>query len=267
MIIYPAVDIKNGQSVRLKKGDFNQSKVYFTDPAQAAQKWIDEGTNVLHVVDLDGAKEGKPTNTEAIKKIVALGVKVQLGGGLRSIENLREAFNLGIWRAVLGTALVKNEELAKQAVDEFGAEHIVAGVDLKGGQVAVEGWLEGSEIGYEVLLGQLYDVGVRNLIVTDIDRDGMQGGPNFRLMQEIVSLKLVRSSELGVQGKNQNTPQTPNPKPRTAFDIIASGGVHLLDDLIKLNEIGVAGAIVGTALYENRFNLREALKIACSPNE
>jgi len=245
MIIYPAVDIKNGQAVRLKKGDFDQFKVYFNDPVQAAKKWIEQGTKVLHVVDLDGAKEGRPVNTETIKRIAELDVDVQLGGGLRNFEALEIAFDLGIKRAVMGTALVKDPSLAKLACDKFGPEAIVAGVDLKDGLVAIEGWQEGAGVEYEALLDQLADVGIENLIVTDVGRDGMQTGPNIRLMEEIVN----RSSAIG-HG------------PSTGFDVIASGGVSSLEDIKRLAGIGVAGVIVGVALYEERFTLKEALEVA-----
>lgn len=236
MIIFPAVDIKGGKAVRLKKGDFDQVKVYFDNPVEAAQKWIDEGTKVLHVVDLDGARDGILTNTSQIKAITGLDVKVQLGGGLRTIESLQQAFDLGIWRAVIGTALIKDRTLAKQACDKFGAERIVAGVDLKDGRVAIEGWQEGAMVSYETLLEQLQNLGIKNLIVTDINRDGMQGGPNFSLMQELVN--------------------------EWNFNVIASGGVSSLGDIRKLIEIGLSGAVVGTALYEGSFRVSQALEVA-----
>lgn len=243
MLIYPAVDIKEGRSVRLKKGDFNQEKVYFDDPIDAAQKWVSEGAKILHVVDLDGAREGRLINIEPIKRIVGLGVDIQLGGGLRSISILKTAFDIGVKRAVIGTALIKDRSLAKQACEQFGAEHIVAGVDLKEGLVSIEGWQEGASVGYETLLKQLLNLGIKNLIVTDIGRDGMEAGPNFRLMEKIALL----ASDFGFP---------------TNFNVIASGGVSSLEDIKKLAGIGVDGVIIGTALYEGRFTLKEAIRIA-----
>ncbi|TET52974.1 MAG: 1-(5-phosphoribosyl)-5-[(5-phosphoribosylamino)methylideneamino]imidazole-4-carboxamide isomerase [Actinobacteria bacterium] len=235
MIIYPAVDINKGRAVRLKKGDFDQVKVYFKDPVDAAKKWIDQGAKVLHVVDLDGAREGKLINTEPIKKIAALGIKVQLGGGLRTIEALETAFSLGVERAVIGTALIKDRTLGKTACQKFGAEKIVAGVDLRKGLVSIEGWQEGVTVGYGTLLKQLENLGIFNLIVTDISRDGMQSGPNFSLIQDIAKFY--------------------------HFSVIASGGISSLADVKKLAKMDVAGAIVGTALYEGNFSLKDALEV------
>jgi len=243
MIIYPAVDIKDGRAVRLKKGDFSQVKVYFNDPVEAAKNWIEQGTEVLHVVDLDGAKEGRPVNTEIIRKIAALGIDVQLGGGLRSLEALELAFSLGIKRAVMGTALVKDPDLAKMACEKFGPERIVAGMDLRDGYVAIEGWQEKASKVYQELFGQVTDLEIKNIIVTDVGRDGMEVGPNIKLMKSLANQTPIGS-------------RTPN------LNIIASGGVRSLEDIKKLAEIGVAGVIVGVALYEKRFTLNEALEVA-----
>ena len=234
MIVYPAIDIKEGKVVRLKKGDFDKATVYFDEPAMAAKKWIEQGTNYLHVVDLDGALEGRLVNVKQIKSITDLDVEVQLGGGIRSIESLEEAFELGVQRAIMGTAFIKDRGMARIACKKFGAERIVASVDLKDGLVAIEGWQEGAQIGYQTLLNQLSNIGIKNIAVTDVSKDGMQSGPNFSLFKNILNY--------------------------FDFSVIASGGISTLDDIKKLTEMGLTGAIVGTALYEEHFSLKEVLE-------
>ncbi|HDZ86562.1 MAG TPA: 1-(5-phosphoribosyl)-5-[(5-phosphoribosylamino)methylideneamino]imidazole-4-carboxamide isomerase [Actinobacteria bacterium] len=235
MIVYPAIDIKEGKVVRLKKGDFDKVTEYFDEPVDAANKWIEQGAKYLHVVDLDGAREGRPVNNESIKSIVDQGVEVQLGGGLRSLESLEAAFKLGVKRAIMGTAFIKDRGMARIACKQFGTDRIVAGVDLKEGIVAVEGWQEGAKIGYQTLLDQLSNLGIKNIIVTDVSKDGMQSGPNFSLFKNILS--------------------------HYDFNVVASGGVSTLDDIKKLTEMNLAGTIVGTAFYEESFSLKEALEV------
>jgi cyclase len=234
MKIYPAVDIQNGRAVRLKQGDFDRSKDY-ADPVEAALRWQEEGAEVLHVVDLDGAKSGTPRNLASIERICkAVKIPVQLGGGLRDIESIKEAFLAGVSRVVLGTALIYNPSFARAAVEEFGSERIVAGVDIKGGDVAVEGWQTSSGMTIDEMLSKLANMGIKILIVTNIEFDGMLTGPDVSGIAKIASNK--------------------------RFKVIASGGVGSLEDIKKLSKLNIEGVIVGTALYEGTVTLGSAMK-------
>ena len=234
MIIYPAIDIQNGRCVRLKQGDFEKSKEYM-DPIKAAKLWRDMGARYLHVIDLDGAKSGFSSNISVVEKICsAVDIPVQLGGGLRDIESIKQAFLAGVKRVVLGTVLVYNPGLAKKAVEEFGVENIVAGIDIKNGNIAVEGWQKESKMTVGQKLDDLYDLGIDHLIVTDIASDGMQKGPSIELIKRI--------------------------KKDKRFSMIASGGVTTIADIKKLASLGCDGAIIGTAIYEGSLDLKDAIK-------
>jgi phosphoribosylformimino-5-aminoimidazole carboxamide ribotide isomerase len=232
MIIYPAVDIQNGQCVRLKQGRAKESTVYYADPYEAAEHWVGEGARWLHVVDLDGAFSGQSRNDGAIRRIVALGVPVQVGGGIRDMKRIQTLLDMGVARVILGTAAVENPALVREAVEQYG-DAIAVGIDAKNGMVATRGWREVSAIGALTLARQMKEMGVGTVIYTDIARDGMLTGPNLPAMEE-----MARSSGLSV---------------------IASGGVSSLSDIIALRETGVSGVIVGKALYAKRLSLREAM--------
>lgn len=235
MIIYPAVDIQNGQCVRLKQGKAEESTVYYTDPYEAAAHWVAEGAGWLHVVDLDGAFSGQSGNHGAIKRIVSLGVPVQVGGGIRDMDRIRTLMDMGVKRVILGTSAVENPALVQETVNAYG-EAIAVGIDAKDGHVATRGWQEVSEIQAVPLAVKMKEMGVTTVIYTDISRDGMLTGPNLPAMEE-----MVRGSGLSV---------------------IASGGVSKLDDIRTVMETGVDGVIVGKALYAQRFSLRDATVIA-----
>lgn len=235
MIIYPSIDILNGKCVRLTGGRYDKVTVYSDDPVEYVARWIDKGAKFLHVVDLDGARSGKPVNDETIRRIAGeSSVPVQVGGGIRSLQRISELLDLGIKRVILGTAAVKNPQMLKEAVVKYKSA-IVAGIDAKDGYAAVEGWEQKSGVEAIGLARDMQDMGVETIIYTDISRDGMLSGPNIQAMQ-----KMARS---------------------VGCEVIASGGVKDMEDLKALSKTGVAGVIVGKALYEGRLDLEEAARI------
>lgn len=234
MRLYPAIDIKDGQCVRLKKGLFNEVTVYSDKPYEIAKSFEADGAKFIHTVDLDGARGGSSVNAAAIEKIVnSVSVPVQLGGGIRTFENIREMLDLGVYRVIIGTKAVENPEFIREAIDKFGAEHIVVGVDAKGGMVAVEGWEKVSDKTAISLALAMKEMGVKTIVYTDISRDGMLSGPN------IEQTKLLSD--------------------KTGIDIIASGGMSCMEDLRNVYKAGIHGAIMGKALYEKKIILREAV--------
>ena len=233
MIVLPAIDILDGRAVRLLQGRLDSVTVYNDDPVDQARKWVAEGAEWLHVVDLDGAVTGEPKNIDIVRAIIeAVGVPVEVGGGIRSMETLRALRDAGISRAVLGTTLVTQPELVAEACREF--DGIVAGIDARDGKVVVEGWREGTEYGVLALIRELELLGVRRLAYTDISRDGMQSGVNYGAYRALAS--------------------------QVEIPLIASGGVSTLDDIRDLASLGaqVEGVIVGRALYEGNFTIAEA---------
>lgn len=235
MRLYPAIDIKDGKCVRLKKGLFNEVTVYSDRPYEVAKQFEADGAGFIHVVDLDGALKGRSVNAEAIKKIVeSVSVPVQLGGGIRTLDNIREVLELGVYRVIIGTKAVENPEFIKQAVEMFGAEHIVAGVDAKDGLVAVEGWEKLSDKTALNMALAMKEMGVKTIVYTDISKDGMLTGPN------VEQTKLLSD--------------------KTGIDIIASGGMSCMQDLVNIYNAGIHGAIMGKALYEKKINLKEAVE-------
>lgn len=224
MEVIPAIDLKNGRCVRLIQGDFEQETVFSKDPLQMASYWQDKGAERLHLVDLDGARDGKPRNLELIKDIVAsLQIPVQLGGGIRSMEIIELYLETGIERVILGTAALENPDLVEMAVKRFGNEKIVVGVDAKAGKVAVKGWQETSQKDVETLIKEMKELGIKTFIYTDISRDGMLTGPD---LEGLANLNKI-----------------------PGIDVIASGGVSSEENLKSLSEIGISSAIVGKAFY------------------
>ncbi|TCK98261.1 1-(5-phosphoribosyl)-5-[(5-phosphoribosylamino)methylideneamino] imidazole-4-carboxamide isomerase [Natranaerovirga hydrolytica] len=236
MQLYPAIDIKNGQCVRLKQGQFDQMNVYSKNPETIAKKWEDLGGSYIHVVDLDGALAGKSINAQVIEKIVStVNVPVQVGGGIRTIQDIETKLNLGVDRVIIGTKAVEDPNLVKEAIKLFGADKIVVGIDAKNGLVAVEGWEKVSELTAIDLCKKMEQIGVQTIVYTDIAKDGMLMGPNL----EYTGLLALE----------------------TNLDIIASGGVSSLKDLENLNKVNVQGAIIGKALYTDNIKLDEAVKL------
>ncbi|MCD8223926.1 MAG: 1-(5-phosphoribosyl)-5-[(5-phosphoribosylamino)methylideneamino]imidazole-4-carboxamide isomerase [Clostridiales bacterium] len=234
MQLYPAIDMKGGKCVRLCQGLFDNVTVYSDTPADMARLWVSQGATWLHIVDLDGALAGHSVNEKAIRDIVqAVSVPIELGGGIRSAEAIAYMLELGIHRCIIGTRAVQQPEFIRDLVRQFGAEYIVVGVDAKDGMVAVEGWERVSSISALDLCCQMKEYGVAHIVYTDISRDGMLSGPN------VEATKLLTK--------------------QTGLDVIASGGVSCMDDLQRLYDEGIRGAIIGKALYENRVDLSQAV--------
>ena len=234
MILYPAIDLKDGQCVRLRLGDMDQSTVFNDDPAAQAYDFVAAGCEWLHLVDLNGAFEGKPVNALAVEAILGTtDIPVQLGGGIRDMATIDAWLERGIRRVILGTVAVKDPDLVRAACDKWPGR-VAVGIDAKGGKVAIEGWAEVSELKAEALAAEFEGAGVSAIIHTDIDRDGVLAGPSIE-----ATARLAAS---------------------TAIPVIASGGVSSLDDLLAIQANGtIEGAISGRALYDGRINLEEAL--------
>lgn len=236
MRIYPAIDIKDGNCVRLLQGRFSDVTVYGDNPADMAKKWEALGGEFIHVVDLDGALKGHGVNAEIIKKICqSVNVPVQTGGGIRTIEDIEAKLSCGINRVIIGTKAVSDSEFVKRAVDKY-KEKIVIGIDAKDGMVAVEGWEKTSDFTAVDFAKKMTDIGVGTIVYTDIATDGTLAGPNILAMSEMV--KSVKA------------------------DIIASGGIGNLEHIKSLIPTGVEGVIVGRALYTGDVKLDEAIKAA-----
>ena len=237
MEVIPAIDLLEGKCVRLYQGDYSQSQVFDENPVAVAQQWVDQGATRLHVVDLDGAKAGKPENLQAIEAIVqAVSVPIQVGGGLRDRTSVAQLLNLGVGRVILGTIAVKQPQLVADLCGEFPGK-IVVGIDARNGKVATDGWLETSSVAATDLAHQMAQLGAAAIIYTDIHRDGTLSGPNLQALRELAE--------------------------SIAIPVIASGGVSSLTDLLSLlslEPIGVNGAIVGRALYTGDVSLKEAIK-------
>lgn len=235
MQLYPAIDMKDGQCVRLTQGLFDNVKVYSQDPGEMARLWVSQGADFLHLVDLDGALAGLSVNEPVIRRIVeTVDVPVQVGGGIRSRETVEAMLELGVRRVIIGTKAVKEPEFVKELTKTFGPERIVVGVDAKDGMVAVEGWEKVSQVTALDLCMQMREYGVRHVVYTDISRDGMLSGPNVAATRKLTE--------------------------ETGMDIIASGGVSCMEDLQELFDQGIKGAIIGKALYEKRLDLGEAVR-------
>ena len=235
MQLYPAIDLKNGQCVRLKQGEFKEITVYSDKPEEVAALWQSQGATFLHLVDLDGALAGRSVNDEVIKKIVdTVSIPIEIGGGIRSEEAIESMLSLGVARVIIGTKAAENPEFIRDMVKRFGQERIVAGVDAKDGMVAVEGWEKISGISASELCSRMKEYGVRHVVYTDISRDGMLTGPNVEYTKKLTE--------------------------ETGMDIIASGGMSSMEDLGQLYQAGVHGAIIGKALYEKRIDLKEAIE-------
>ena len=234
MQIYPAIDIKNGQCVRLKQGKFDDMTIYGDDPMEVAKRWVESGATFLHVVDLDGAREGISDNQKVIQEIVStFSVPVQTGGGIRSMRDIEDKLSLGVSRVILGTVAVKNPELVREAVKLYG-DKIAVGIDAIHGRVAVQGWEEVSTVSALDLCLKMKEYGVKTIIYTDISKDGMMVGPNFTSTKEIIDA--------------------------TGIDIIASGGISSMADIEGIQAIGAHGVIIGKALYQGALDLKEVIQ-------
>ncbi|MEE2948978.1 MAG: 1-(5-phosphoribosyl)-5-[(5-phosphoribosylamino)methylideneamino]imidazole-4-carboxamide isomerase [Chloroflexota bacterium] len=235
MEIIPAIDLKDGRCVRLFQGDFNQETVFSDDPLAMAQSWQDQGSQRLHVVDLDGAIRGKPVHLEIISSIVkTLDIPVQVGGGIRDLSSAEAWIEIGVARVVIGTAAVRDPDMVQEVCRKLGSEKIVVSVDAKDGLVALQGWQESSSVTVLDLASQMAKLGVVRLLYTDIARDGALTGPDL-----VTNARLTSETDLAIQ---------------------ASGGVSSLEDLRRLLRTGVEGVIIGRALYTGAVSLPNALE-------
>lgn len=236
MIIYPAIDLRGGRVVRLVQGDPNRQTTYSDDPVSIARRWAESGAAWLHVISLDGTLGEAAPNLETLARLAQVGPKVQFGGGLRTLDDIQRAVDAGAVRAILGTAAIKNPELAGEAVARVGEEAVAIALDARGGLVATHGWKEASDWTPIELGSQMARMGVRHILYTDIDRDGGLTGVNIDATVALAE--------------------------QTGLSVIASGGVASLDDIRALRASGkVAGVVIGQALYTGAFTLQEALQI------
>lgn len=235
MQILPAIDLKDGKCVRLLKGEFSTVHQVAESAGQTALQFKQAGAEMIHVVDLDGALSGVGTNRDVIKEILSTGVKAELGGGMRTMEDIRAAFDLGIYRAIIGSAAVENPSLVEEAVKAYG-DRIAVGIDALGGKVKTRGWTVDSGVDYMEFSKQMEQMGVKTIIFTDIDCDGTLQGPAF---DKLFALKQVVSC-----------------------GIIASGGVTTVEDVRKLTIGGIDGAILGKAIYSGTIDLNQAIAVA-----
>lgn len=235
MIVYPAIDVRNGKCVRLIKGEFEKESIYGESPVEMAIRWQSEGAEYLHMVDLDGAKEGMSKNLGVVQAVCkTLKIPVQLGGGIRTMDNVEEVLDSGVSRVILGTAAVRDQRFVKEVLNKYGSK-IAIGIDAKDGFVAIEGWLETSSFRAVEFGRMMQQLGAGTIIYTDISKDGMLTGPNLGAMEEMAKALDI--------------------------DVIASGGVAGLSDIEALRSTGVTGVITGKALYIDAFKLGDAIKI------
>ena len=236
MIIFPAIDLRGGKCVRLIQGDFDKETVYSDDPQATALKWQAMGAKFLHVVDLDGARKGSPQNIPTIKKILdAANIPIEVGGGIRTLDDVEEILSLGIRRVILGSVAVENISLVEDAAKNFG-DKIVVGIDARNGFVAVHGWEKSSAVKADELAKKIVAAGVKTIIYTDISKDGMLSGVNAEIFAELAK--------------------------KSGAEIIASGGVKSLDDIRALKAAKISGVIVGKAIYTGALDLKVAIEIA-----
>lgn len=240
MEIFPAIDIRNGNVVRLTEGDYNRMTVYGSSPLEMAETFIKKGAKNLHMVDLDGAKDGAPVNFDVIKSVAETGkLFTEVGGGIRDEKRIEDYLSLGVNRVILGTVAVRNFKFVEESVKKYG-DKIAVGVDARDGKVAVSGWLETTEIDSLDFCRKLLDAGVKTVIYTDISKDGTLSGTNLEIYEKLSEIK--------------------------GLDVIASGGITFEDEIKKLAEMNTYGAIVGKAVYAGKLDLERVLKIAKGEN-
>lgn len=236
MKIFPAIDLRFGNVVRLSKGDYDAMNTYSENPREIARFFKSQSAEYLHIVDLDGAKDGKPTNFDAVKAIVSEGgLFTEVGGGIRTEERICDYLSLGVSRVILGTVAVTDFDFTRRMIKKYG-EKIAVGVDARDGKVATSGWLETSEQNSVDFCKKLAEVGTKTVIYTDISKDGMLSGTNLEVYKTLSEIK--------------------------DLDIIASGGISFESEITELKSMGVSGAIVGKAIYENKLDLKKVIELA-----
>jgi phosphoribosylformimino-5-aminoimidazole carboxamide ribotide isomerase len=234
--IYPAIDLRSGKVVRLKEGDPDRVTAYSDDPENTARRWLDAGAQWLHVVNLDGAfGEQDNANRLALGSILRLGAQVQFGGGIRSLAAIDAALSLGVNRVILGTVAVENSSVVADALNQYGPERIAVGIDARDGLVRVRGWKDDAGISATDLALQMQALGLRTVIFTDVSRDGLGSGLNIAATRALADA--------------------------SGLDVIASGGVHTMDDVILARDAHLSGAIIGRALYDGTVDLKDALSV------
>ena len=236
MLIFPAIDLYEGKAVRLYKGRYEDMTVYSEDPLSVARDFEKKGATYIHMVDLEGAKDGTTPNLSVVERVAKnTALRVEIGGGIRSMETIEKYLSAGVYRVILGTAAITDKEFLKEAIAKYG-ERIAVGADIKDGFVAIKGWLETSSVFCEDFFAEMQELGVRTVICTDVSKDGAMKGTNLSLYR-ILSR-------------------------RFSVDIVASGGVSSLEDVKALREMGLYGAIVGKAYYTGAIELKEAIEVA-----
>ena len=236
MNIFPAIDLFDKKAVRLFKGDYNQMTVYSENPIEIALDFEAKGAKFIHMVDLEGAKDGTTPNLEIVAQVAReTNLFVEIGGGIRSMETLKRYFDAGVDRAILGTVAVTDEEFLKEAIDAYG-DKIAVGADVKDGYIAIKGWVEKSNLTLDEFFSKMQSLGVKTIICTDISKDGAMRGTNLEMYSALSK--------------------------KYSVDIVASGGVSAIDDIIKLREMELYGAIIGKAYYIGAIDLGEAIEVA-----
>lgn len=238
MLIFPAIDLKDGKVVRLQKGDFDTVHQVADDPVVTAQTFLSSGANYIHMVDLDGARGGMRKNSEIVRAVAQTGIKVELGGGIRSMDDLKAVFDLGVWRAVIGSAAVSDPDFVREAVAAYGPDRIAVGIDALNGKVRTAGWETDSGLDYLEFARFMEEIGVNVIIFTDIATDGMLSGPSY---EKLAALQKAVSCR-----------------------ITASGGVSCNEDIRELNRRSLDAAIIGKAWYAGKIDLAEAVRDAGS---
>lgn len=236
MNIFPAIDLYDKKAVRLFKGDYNQMTVYSNNPIEIAYDFVNKGAKFIHVVDLEGAKNGTTPNIDIVKEIASkTDLFIEIGGGIRSLETVEAYLNAGVDRVILGTSAVTDEEFLKNAINKYG-EKIAVGADVKDGYIAIKGWVEKSTYSLNDFLSKMQALGVKNIICTDISKDGAMRGTNLELYSELSQ--------------------------KYSLDITASGGVSSIDDVVELRKLNLYGAIIGKAYYTGAIDLKKAIEVA-----
>ncbi len=235
MEILPAIDLRGGRCVRLTQGDYSRETVFDDDPAAVARRWVSQGARRLHVVDLDGARDGVRANAQAVSAIVdAVDIPVQLGGGIRNADEARRLIDMGVDRVIFGTAAVETPGEVQATVETVGPEHVIVGIDAKDGMVQTRGWLEQSDVCAKQLANDMVKLGVRRFIYTDTSRDGTLTHPNFAAIAEL--------------------------QENLRYPIVVAGGIASIEDLVELAKLGVEGAISGMAIYSGALDLQRAIE-------
>ena len=242
MKVIPAIDIRNGRCIRLVEGDYDREVVFDDQPVSAALRWRDMGAEMIHIVDLDGAKDGIRPNDSIVKSVISsVDIPVQVGGGIRTLSDASALLEIGAERVVFGTALVEDPETVADAVTQLGHGHVAVSIDAKNGEVRTHGWRSGSGLdAIELAMSAVQDIAAKTVIYTDTSRDGTLSGPNLDSVRELVRALPIES------------------------EVISAGGISGIQDLLDLSDIGVTGAITGMAIYTGQITLAEAIRAVAS---